>query len=41
MAEGIEYKYQLKYLKEAGCHLIQGYYFYTSLSTSDSERSLI
>jgi len=38
IAEGVEHKYQLEYLKGAGCHLIQGYYFYRPLSTSDFEK---
>lgn len=38
IAEGVEHKYQLDFLKDAGCDFIQGYYFYRPLSAADFTR---
>ena len=37
LAEGVEQEKQLEFLKQKGCHLIQGYYFSKPLSASDME----
>jgi len=38
VAEGVEDKNQLEFLKEAGCHFIQGYYYYKPLSAEAFEK---
>jgi len=38
VAEGVENEQQLEYLKQAGCDLIQGYYFYKPLFSEDFEK---
>ncbi len=38
IAEGVEDEEQLKFLKEAGCHLIQGYYYYRPLTAECFEK---
>ncbi len=38
IAEGVEDEEQLKFLKEAGCHLIQGYYYYRPLTAEQFEK---
>jgi len=35
VAEGVETKEQVDFLKERGCHLMQGYYFSEAISESD------
>ncbi|MBD1583770.1 EAL domain-containing protein [Pseudoalteromonas sp. S16_S37] len=37
IAEGVETKEQLVFLKELGCHLMQGYYFSTPVSAKELE----
>lgn len=37
IAEGVENEQQLAFLKTAGCHFIQGYYYYKPLSAEDFE----
>lgn len=39
IAEGVETDYQLEYLKENGCNLIQGYYFYKPMRVVDIDDS--
>jgi diguanylate cyclase (GGDEF)-like protein len=41
IAEGVESLQQLEYLKQSGCHLIQGFYFYKPLSTKEFESRFI
>jgi diguanylate cyclase (GGDEF)-like protein len=41
VAEGVETKEQLSYLKRNGCDRIQGYLFYKPLSPTDLEKALI
>jgi EAL domain-containing protein (putative c-di-GMP-specific phosphodiesterase class I) len=41
IAEGVETKEQLDFMKEYGCFVIQGYYFDKPLSYSDFEQRLI
>ncbi len=41
IAEGIENASQIDLLKQSGCRLVQGYYYYKPLSSSDMERLLI
>jgi diguanylate cyclase (GGDEF)-like protein len=41
IAEGVEHKHQLDFLREAGCHLIQGYYYYKPLTVDDFEKEFI
>ncbi len=38
IAEGVEHEHQLDFLKAAGCHYIQGYYYYRPLSVDDFAR---
>lgn len=38
IAEGVEHKAQLEFLKKADCHLIQGYYYYKPLTVEDFEK---
>lgn len=40
LAEGVETEDQLKFLKEAGCDEIQGYYFYKPLPAEEIQRIL-
>ncbi len=35
VAEGVEYKHQLDFIKKAGCDIIQGYYYYKPLTAAD------
>lgn len=41
IAEGVETSEQVEYLKDLGCHLIQGYYFGKPMSADDFEKSFI
>lgn len=41
LAEGVENIEQLKFLKENGCHSIQGYYFSKPLNESDFEKFMV
>ncbi len=41
IAEGVEYRHQLDFLKTIGCHLIQGYYFYKPMKADEFERKFI
>jgi EAL domain-containing protein (putative c-di-GMP-specific phosphodiesterase class I) len=41
IAEGVETKSQLQLLKEAGCNLVQGYYFSRPLPADEFERKLL
>jgi len=41
IAEGVEHKKQLDFLKASNCHLIQGYYFYKPLTTADFEKQFV
>ena len=41
VAEGVETEGQLKLLKDAGCDLVQGYYFSRPLNAADFERSIL
>lgn len=40
LAEGVETEEQYDYLKDNGCGIIQGYYFYKPMAASDIERLL-
>ena len=40
LAEGVETEEQYEYLKDNGCGIIQGYYFYKPMAASDIERLL-
>ncbi|MDX2504776.1 MAG: EAL domain-containing protein [Gammaproteobacteria bacterium] len=40
VAEGVENKHQDAFLKQAGCSLIQGYYYYKPLSAEEIEKKL-
>lgn len=41
VAEGIETKKQLEFLKECGCDLIQGYYYYKPMPGEEFRKLLI
>ena len=41
VAEGVETENQLKLLKNAGCDLVQGYYFFPPLTPEDFERKIL
>lgn len=41
IAEGVEYKTQLDFLKASNCHLIQGFYFYKPLKAADFEKQFV
>ena len=41
VAEGVETENQLKLLRDAGCNLVQGYYFSPPLSAGDFERKIL
>ncbi len=41
VAEGVETENQLKLLKNAGCDLVQGYYFSKPLPTGEFERKIL
>ncbi|RKZ93032.1 MAG: hypothetical protein DRQ43_08480, partial [Gammaproteobacteria bacterium] len=41
IAEGVEHKKQLDFLKTSNCHLIQGYYFYKPLTAADFEKQFV
>ena len=41
VAEGIEDKWQLDFLKKIKCDIVQGYYFSKPISISDFEKSII
>ncbi|MCW8930075.1 MAG: EAL domain-containing protein [Gammaproteobacteria bacterium] len=38
IAEGVEHQHQLDFLKEVGCHLVQGYYYYKPLTVDEFEK---
>ncbi|MGO0861799.1 EAL domain-containing protein, partial [Clostridioides difficile] len=40
VAEGIEYKEQVEFLKEIGCDLVQGFVFYKPMPMSEFEEIL-
>ncbi|NOQ80874.1 MAG: EAL domain-containing protein [Gammaproteobacteria bacterium] len=41
IAEGVEYKYQLDFLKTTSCDSIQGYYFYKPMKADDFEKQFV
>ena len=41
VAEGVEKKEEVEYLKELGCDLIQGYYYFKPLTKLEFEEILI
>ncbi|MCU7801206.1 MAG: GGDEF domain-containing phosphodiesterase [gamma proteobacterium symbiont of Lucinoma myriamae] len=41
IAEGVEYKHQLDFLKTTSCHYIQGYYFYKPMKADDFEKQFV
>ena len=41
IAEGVEYKHQLDFLKTTNCHFIQGYYFYKPMNTGEFEKKFV
>jgi EAL domain-containing protein (putative c-di-GMP-specific phosphodiesterase class I) len=41
VAEGVETENQLKLLRDAGCNLVQGYYFSPPLNAEDFERKIL
>lgn len=41
LAEGVETEEQLEYLKEKGCDIIQGYYFYKPMSADEIEKLFV
>ena len=41
VAEGIETEKQMKMLKNAGCEIVQGFYFSRPLSVADFEQQII
>jgi EAL domain-containing protein (putative c-di-GMP-specific phosphodiesterase class I) len=40
LAEGVETEEQYKYLRDNGCDIIQGYYFYRPMPASEAESIL-
>ncbi len=40
VAEGVETKSQLEFLKERGCEMVQGYYFSKPIPAVDFEKKL-
>ncbi len=40
IVEGVETKEQMEFLKQSGCHEMQGYYFYKPMPCSDFEEIL-
>ena len=41
IAEGVETENQLRLLKDAGCDIVQGYYFSRPLPAGDFERTVL
>ena len=40
LAEGVETERQYRYLKDNGCSIVQGYYFYKPVPPDEAERIL-